>query len=79
MGLGCGLASLGRVSTFSGFGALVATTALGGVGCGCTSGLAAGGGVTLLILLSWKGATSVVFGTAFLSRVPLPCWLSWAR
>src|SRR5476651_2721998 len=59
------------VGAFCGFGATVVTTGLGAV-C-LTSGLAAGGGVTLLTLLSWNGATSVVLGTAFLSSVPLPC------
>ena len=77
-GLGCALLSLGLGSTLCGLGAVVTTADFFGVGGGTTSGLAAGGGVILLILLSWNGASSVVLGTAFLSRVPLPCWLSWA-
>src|SRR5471032_636465 len=77
VGAGSVLAFSRWVGAFCGLGAMVVTAALGAA---CfTSGLGAGGGVTLLTLLSWNGANSVVLGTAFLSRVPLPCWLSWAR
>src|SRR5450830_99709 len=65
------------ITAFFGFGATVVTTAFGAASV--TSCLAGGGGVTWLMLLSWNGATSVVLGIAFLSRVPLPSWLSWAR
>src|SRR5471032_3681506 len=76
-GLGSVLGSSFLATAFFGLGAIVVTAALGAASC--TSGLAAGGGVTFCTLLSWNGATSVVLGIAFLSRVPLPCWLSWAR
>src|SRR6202000_390765 len=64
------------VTVFLGFGATVATAALGAASL--IFRLGGGGGVTLLTMLSWNGATSVVVGIAFLSRVPLPCWFSWA-
>ncbi|MNY37484.1 hypothetical protein D3C86_1720520 [compost metagenome] len=76
-GLVTGLGSSVLVAAFFCFGATVVTAALGGASC--CSGLAAGGGVTFCTLLSWNGAISVVLGIAFLSRVPLPCWFSWAR
>jgi hypothetical protein len=57
-----GLLSLGLGSTFCGFRRLGGTADFGRGG---RLGLAAGGGVILLILLSWNGATSVVLGTAF--------------
>ncbi|MNF34940.1 hypothetical protein D3C85_1192010 [compost metagenome] len=80
LGFSTGLSSCLRwVSTFCGLGAWVTTAALGFCGCTSGAGLGAGGGVTLLIWLSWNGATSVVLGRAFFSRVPLPCWFSWAR
>src|SRR5690606_2950896 len=70
-GLVTGLGSSVLDGAFFGLGATVVTAALGGASC--CSGLAAGGGVTFCTLLSWKGATSVVLGIAFLSSVPLPC------
>ncbi|MCY1447226.1 hypothetical protein D9M71_638350 [compost metagenome] len=70
-GLTSVLGSSVLAGAFFGFGATVVTAAFGGASC--TSGLAAGGGETFCTLLSWKGATSVVLGIAFLSRVPLPC------
>ncbi|MNQ93718.1 hypothetical protein D3C85_1091990 [compost metagenome] len=73
-----GLTASRLTGVFCCCGARVASAAFGASWrtAGCAG---AAGGVTRLTWVSWNGACSVVFGAALCSRVPLPCWLSWAR